>query len=60
MRDAKGNYVYSLAKAEEYKRQAIAGKLQIHKLDDARAKPIPRGFLRVSVVPVPGESYVKT
>jgi hypothetical protein len=57
MKEANRNYVYSLAKAEEYKRQAMQGTLQIHKLEDARAVP-PRGFQRVPALVVPGESKV--
>jgi hypothetical protein len=38
-----GPYIDSLAKADEYKRQAIVRGLRIQKLADARADP-PRGF----------------
>lgn len=47
MKDADGRYVYSLRKAEEYKRASSAGSLRIQKLSDARAHP-PRGFTRLS------------
>lgn len=49
MKDAGGRYTYSLDKSEEYKREAKAGHLQIHKLEDARADP-PRGFQRTSAL----------
>lgn len=43
MREAGGDYIYSLRKAEEYKREAKGGNLQIHTLKDARDDP-PRGL----------------
>ena len=55
IRDAGWNSVYSLSKAEEYKREAKAGNLQIQGLSDARADP-PRGFQRTVLGPSGNES----